>query len=170
MGYEDVRPHGCDHPPNACGGVSGSANAEQLAVVAVHHRDAVTDQSDHERTRGRHLPVARGQPRRFVASQRDRDLAIGRAAITQVERAEHQVEPREPVSRQRPSPRQRAGGAAEQTAVKAQQAGDAGEEILVERDDRGERLARLGVAQPQAMFAGRIGDDDMASVDPGQVG
>jgi hypothetical protein len=54
--------------------------------------------------------------------------------------------------------------------VKAQQAGDAGEEILVERDDRGERLARLGVAQPQAMFAGRIGDDDMASVDPGQVG
>ena len=54
--------------------------------------------------------------------------------------------------------------------METQQAGDAGDEILVERDDRGERSADLRVAQPQPMLAGRIGRDDMASVDPGHVG
>ena len=54
--------------------------------------------------------------------------------------------------------------------MEAQQAGDACDEILVERDDRGERPAGCRLAQPQPMFAGRIPDDDMASVDPGQVG
>lgn len=54
--------------------------------------------------------------------------------------------------------------------MEPQQAGDAGDEILVERDDRGERLARRRVAQPKPMLAGRVGDDDMAPVDSGQVG
>jgi hypothetical protein len=54
--------------------------------------------------------------------------------------------------------------------VKAQQARDPGDEVLVERNDRGERLARCRIAQPQPMLAGRVGDDDMAAVDPGQVG
>jgi hypothetical protein len=54
--------------------------------------------------------------------------------------------------------------------VEAQQTGDPREEILVERDDGGERLAGLRIAQPQPMFAGRIGDNDVASVDPGLVG
>jgi hypothetical protein len=54
--------------------------------------------------------------------------------------------------------------------VEAQQAGDAGDEIPVERDDGGERAARLGVPQPQPMLARCVGDDDMASVDSGLVG
>ena len=54
--------------------------------------------------------------------------------------------------------------------MKAQQARDPGDEVLVERNDRGERLARCRIAQPQPMLAGRVGDDDMAAVDPGQVG
>lgn len=54
--------------------------------------------------------------------------------------------------------------------MEAQQAGDAGDEILVERNDGGERAAGLGVTQPQPMLAGRIGDDDVASVDPRLVG
>jgi hypothetical protein len=54
--------------------------------------------------------------------------------------------------------------------VEPQQAGDAGDEILVERDNRGERFARCRIAQPQPMLAGRVGDDDVAPVDSGQVG
>lgn len=54
--------------------------------------------------------------------------------------------------------------------MEAQQAGDARDEILVERNDGGERAAGLGVTQPKPMLAGRVGDDDMASVDPGLVG
>lgn len=54
--------------------------------------------------------------------------------------------------------------------MEAQEAGDAGEEILVERDDRGERPSRRRVAQPQPMLAGRVRDDDMATFDPGKVG
>ena len=56
---------------------------------------------------------------------------------------------------------------AEQATVETQQAGDAGDEILVERNDRGERAARLRITQPQPMLAGRIGDDNMPSIDPG---
>jgi hypothetical protein len=170
VGYEDVRLHGCDHPLWGHRQTGRSADTEQFAVVAVHHRDAVSDQPDHERTRGRHLPVARGQSGRLVAPQRDGDLAIGRAAVAQVERAEHKVEPRKPVGGERPTARQWPRRAAEQTAVEAQQAGDAGDEILVERNDGGERAAGLGVTQPQPMLAGRIGDDDVASVDPRLVG
>ena len=54
--------------------------------------------------------------------------------------------------------------------METQQAGDAGNEILVERNDGSERAARLRITQPQPMLAGRVGDDDMAAVDPGQVG
>ncbi len=53
--------------------------------------------------------------------------------------------------------------------MEAQQTGDAGEEILVERDDGCERPARRWVAQPQPVLSGRVGDDDMASIDPGKV-
>lgn len=143
----------------------GSADAKQLAVVAVHHGDAIAHEPDHERARGRHLPIARGQSHRLVAPECDCDLAIGRATVAEVERAEHQVEPCKPVGGQRPAARQRPGGAAEQAAVEAQQAGDAGEEILVERDDGRERPAGLRIAQPKPVLAGRVGDDDMASVD-----
>lgn len=54
--------------------------------------------------------------------------------------------------------------------MKAQQAGDARNEILIKWNYRSERPAGCRLAQPQPMFAGRIPDDDMASVDPGQVG
>ncbi|BCI71974.1 hypothetical protein SPKIRA_28040 [Sphingomonas paucimobilis] len=54
--------------------------------------------------------------------------------------------------------------------MEAQQAGDAGKEVLVERDDCGKRPAGRRVAQPKPMLSGRIGDDDMASVDPSFVG
>ena len=54
--------------------------------------------------------------------------------------------------------------------MEAQQAGDPRDEILVERYYGGERPAGRRIAQPQAMLAGRVGDDDMAAVDPGDVG
>ncbi len=54
--------------------------------------------------------------------------------------------------------------------MKAQQTRDAREEILVERDDGGERLTGLRVTQPQPMFASRVGDDDVAPFDTRQVG
>lgn len=54
--------------------------------------------------------------------------------------------------------------------MEAQQAGDAREEILVEWDDCRERTAGRCLAQPQPMLSGRIGDDDMAPLDPGQIG
>ena len=34
----------------------------------------------------------------------------------------------------------------------------------------GEQVTRCRIAQPQPMLAGRIGDDDMASVDSSQIG
>lgn len=54
--------------------------------------------------------------------------------------------------------------------MEAQQAGDPGEEVLVQRNDRRKRSARLGVAQPEPMLAGRIGNYDMPAVDTGQIG
>lgn len=54
--------------------------------------------------------------------------------------------------------------------METQQAGDAGDEILVERNDGSERAARLRIAQPQPMLARRVGDDDMAPFNTGQVG
>ena len=65
---------------------------------------------------------------------------------------------------------ERPGRPAEQATVETQQAGDAGDEILVERNDRGERLALCGIAQPKPMLACRVGDDHMASFDPRHVG
>lgn len=53
--------------------------------------------------------------------------------------------------------------------METQQAGDACEEILVERNDGGERLAGLRIAQPQPMFAGRISYDDVTAFDAGLV-
>jgi hypothetical protein len=53
--------------------------------------------------------------------------------------------------------------------MEAQQAGDAGDEILVERYDGGERLTGCRRAEPKPMLARCIGDDDMATVDPGEV-
>ncbi len=41
---------------------------------------------------------------------------------------------------------------------------------LVERDDGGERLTGRRRAEPKPMLARSVGDDDMASVDPGEVG
>src|SRR3546814_4090756 len=52
----------------------------------------------------------------------------------------------------------------------SQQARDAGDEILVEWDNCGERLARRRRAEPQPMLARSVGDDDMASVDSSHVG
>lgn len=54
--------------------------------------------------------------------------------------------------------------------MEAQQADDAREKILVERDHGGKRTARLRIAQPQPMLTGGIGDDDMAPVDAGPIG
>ena len=54
--------------------------------------------------------------------------------------------------------------------METQQARDAGDEILVERDDGGERLTGRRRAEPKPMLARSVGDDDMASVDAGQVG
>lgn len=48
VGYEDVRLHGCDHPLEGIAEGGGSADSEQFAVVAVHHRDAVADQPHHK--------------------------------------------------------------------------------------------------------------------------
>jgi hypothetical protein len=104
---------------------------------------------------------------RVVAPQLGRDLAIGRTAVAQVERAQDQVEARQPIGGERPTARQRSGRTAEQAAVEAQQAGNAREEILVEGDDGGERAVGLRIAQPQPMLARRVGDDDMAPFDAG---
>src|SRR3546814_12995991 len=52
----------------------------------------------------------------------------------------------------------------------SQQARDAGDEILVEWDNCGERLARRRRAEPQPMLARSVGDDDMASVDSSHGG
>lgn len=51
--------------------------------------------------------------------------------------------------------------------METQQAGDAGDEVLVERNDSGEPLTGRRIAQPQPMLTGRVGDDDMAPFDPG---
>lgn len=42
MEYEDVRLHECDHPARDVAEQCVSANAEQLAVVAVHQRGGVS--------------------------------------------------------------------------------------------------------------------------------
>lgn len=54
--------------------------------------------------------------------------------------------------------------------MEAQQARDARGEVFIKRDDRSERLARCGIAEPQPMLAGCVGDNYMATVNPGQVG
>lgn len=170
MGYEDVRLHGCDHPLKGIAGGLGSTDAEQLAIVAIHHGDAVADQTHDERARRRHFPVARGKPGGILAPQLGRDLAVGRAVLPQVHRAEYQVEPCQPISGEWPAARQRPRRPAEQAAVEAQQARNTRDEILVERDNGSERPARLRIAQPKPMLAGCIGDDDVASVDARFVG
>lgn len=146
-----------------------SADSEQLAVVAFRERGGVAHQTDHEGARGRNLPFGRRESGSICAPQLDRDLAIGRAPFAQVQRPEHQVEARQPIGGERPAARQRPRCPAEQATVEAQQAGDAGKEVFVERDDGGKRPPRRCLAQPQPMFAGRIRHNNMASVDPGQI-
>ena len=142
--------------------------AKNLQIAAVNEGKAAFDEGDDGIAQRRCPPGLGVDARRAV--ERGGDLAIGRTAVAQVERAEHKVEPGKPVGGERPATRQRTRRATEQTAMEAQQAGDAGEEILVERDDCCERPARRRVAQPQPMLSGCIGDNDMASVDPGQIG
>src|SRR3546814_20497422 len=77
-------------------------------------------------------------------------LTVSRAGIAQVERAEHQVESHKPVRGERPTTRQWPRPSPEQTAVESQQARDAGDEILVEWDNCGERLARRRRAEPRS--------------------
>lgn len=54
--------------------------------------------------------------------------------------------------------------------METKQTSDASDEILVERNDRGERSASRRVAQPKAVFSCGVGDDNMASVDTDLIG
>src|SRR3546814_20226091 len=109
-------------------------------------------------------------PKRVAADLWGCDRTERRAGNAQGERAEHQVESHKPVRGERPTTRQWPRPSPEQTAVESQQARDAGDEILVEWDNCGERLARRRRAEPQPMLARSVGDDDMASVDSSHVG
>ena len=53
--------------------------------------------------------------------------------------------------------------------METQQARNASDEIFVERNDGGERLAGRYRAEPKPMLSRCVGYDDMAPVDPGQV-
>lgn len=146
MEYEDMRLHGCDHPAQVWLGRTVSADAEQFAIVAVHQRGRITDKPDHERSRRGDLPLCGGKSGLILPAKYNCYLPIGRAALAQIKGAQHQVEARQSIGRQRPTAWEWSRRAAEQPAVKTQQARDAREEILVERDDSGERLARSGIA------------------------